>query len=92
VRALEALEDGDPDEAAAFLRSALHDRTTLRYRCRVCGSRFEWPGQLDDHDRLRHGYYGDIDDGCVWGSDEDVDFVNEELADARGVDRGSGLA
>jgi hypothetical protein len=50
VRALEALEDGDPMEAAAILRSVLHQEPGPRpYRCPTCASCFRWPGELDEH-------------------------------------------
>lgn len=54
TRALDALRDGNADEAAAFLESALHERTA-RCSCPVCGLRFAWPGQVSDHVANVHG-------------------------------------
>jgi len=52
VRALEALEDGSPDEAAAFLRSALYGTRRRRFVCPDCRQGFAWPGLLDNHQRM----------------------------------------
>jgi hypothetical protein len=50
VRATEALDDGNPVEARAILRSVLRDRAgRRRYPCPGCGLAFEWPGLLDEH-------------------------------------------
>jgi hypothetical protein len=50
--ALEALEAGDPGEAAAILRSALQRPRRRRRVCDFCGLSFQWPGQLEDHQRF----------------------------------------
>jgi hypothetical protein len=54
VRALEALKDGNADEARAFLESALCQRPRPRCVCPECGVGFEWAGLLDPHLRLAH--------------------------------------
>lgn len=55
VSALEALEDGDVNEAWAILNGALEDGSAERPFLCECGNAYEWPGLLEAH-RLR----------CVW--------------------------
>ena len=58
IYALDALELGDQDAAAATLLSALEDGVRVaRCRCVVCDADFEWPGQLDRHRGLVHGVW-----------------------------------
>lgn len=54
TRALEALRDNNTAEAEAFLEAALHQPERVR-ACPVCGLRFSWPGQVDDHVANVHG-------------------------------------
>jgi hypothetical protein len=55
VMALEALEDGDQNHAVNLLECAREaGPTLLRFPCRVCGQRFEWPGPRDAHEQLAH--------------------------------------
>jgi hypothetical protein len=57
VRALEALEVGDQWEACEILLAALEDVVLpRRFNCRICGLRFTWPGELDDHLRFSHRF------------------------------------
>lgn len=48
VRAVDAIEDGDPELATELFEQTI-DATTGRFQC-ACGRRFEFPGQLDDHE------------------------------------------
>jgi hypothetical protein len=53
----DALEVGDYYLAGAIIQGLLDDVDApleLPYQCRTCGLRFEWPGQLDDHERFTH--------------------------------------
>jgi hypothetical protein len=59
IAASEALEVGDVELA----RTILHDLETdlsacggvvLRFACRKCGRRFQWPGEREDHERFSH--------------------------------------
>lgn len=53
--ALDAIQDGDPEYAAATLRNALMRPDPRRpHRCRWCPMTFRWPGQLEDHHRNVH--------------------------------------
>jgi hypothetical protein len=55
VAAVEALEAGDVDYAVAILLGALEDGPAeRRHICRECGTGFEWPGLLVQHQELRH--------------------------------------
>ena len=55
VRALEALELGEPQEAQAILLSVLEDGPSARLiRCDQCAWTGRWPGELDDHRRIAH--------------------------------------
>ena len=55
IRALDALEAGDQNEAVAILLGALEDGPTERpCVCPECGLGFEWPGLLDHHQRFSH--------------------------------------
>jgi hypothetical protein len=54
VRAVEALEDGEPDYGLKILRDLLDEHERL-LRCPCCGQRFQWPGELDGH--LARGCY-----------------------------------
>lgn len=55
VRALDALELGDPREAEAILLSVLEDGPSEpRLRCDLCSWTGKWPGELDDHRRIFH--------------------------------------
>jgi len=54
VAALEAFETGDQALAVAILLGALEDGPSeRRYRC-GCAASFEWPGELDHHQRFAH--------------------------------------
>jgi hypothetical protein len=59
VRALEALRDGNPDDAEAFLESALEPTPTRLHSCASCGLRFDFPGQLDNHLQVSHPEFWD---------------------------------
>lgn len=52
VAALEALEAGDVDLCTAILLGAVEgdQPRVLRFWCE-CGQRFQWPGELQDHQR-----------------------------------------
>ena len=52
VRVAEAIEDGALDEAHAFAIAGVEPPVVGRYTCPSCGGGFEWPGQLDDHQRV----------------------------------------
>jgi hypothetical protein len=55
VRAVEALEVGDPEEAIAVLLSVLEDGPVMRsFECPHCPSSFEWPGLLRHHLDVAH--------------------------------------
>jgi len=55
VAALEALEAGDQAYAVEILLGALEDGPSDRpYVCEACGLGFQWPGQLDHHQRFSH--------------------------------------
>lgn len=58
VRALEALEDGDPSFAEEILLSAVDDGFAHIERacCCSCGMAFEWPGLLVEHRRVMHAF------------------------------------
>lgn len=49
LRALEALRDGDPEEARSFLSSMLRETGPRRHSCSVCGLAFTFPGERDAH-------------------------------------------
>jgi hypothetical protein len=55
LRALEALHDGSPEEAGAFLEAVLLTPSRRQYVCPRCGIRWEFPGQLQDHRLHVHG-------------------------------------
>jgi hypothetical protein len=62
--AMDALEDGDTIGAYSVLESALADEPHARHSIAcpspLCGSTFEWPGELDTHWRFAHaGYEGE---------------------------------
>jgi hypothetical protein len=90
VQAIEAIEDGAPEMAAAFLGSALEEPITRPHSCGVCGACFQWPGELADHEWRIHEYLGE--DEPYPQDDDEVAFVNEELAQARELDREAGAA
>lgn len=54
--ALEAFHAGDQRHAVKIVEDLRRDverhRVRLPYRCVHCGTRFEWPGQLDHHRRF----------------------------------------
>jgi len=51
--ALESLDAGDQREACSILLAALDGGPRkARATCEVCAVPFEWPGQLDAHQRL----------------------------------------
>jgi hypothetical protein len=60
-RALEAFEVGDHELALRIVddlrRDLEHPREQLPHQCPFCGSRFPWPGLLDDHVQRVHGVY-----------------------------------
>lgn len=55
--ALEAIEAGDIDLAAAILVDLLEEDAPdfMPHRC-DCGARFRWPGELDAHRFNAHGW------------------------------------
>lgn len=54
ARALDALKVGDHLFATEILEALEDDLDPARVRCRTCGARFRWPGELEAH-RARSG-------------------------------------